>query len=135
MVHNSEDIEHQLFTECKRLMEASGIFRTTTCKQGRQNIFLWKWTSEWKTAMGAVRFELYMCPMQRRFQCDCQLKICHAPDYFSLEIRGMQDVNSHAPDKDTGPNFLKVAQIDVIQQGVRNAHCTDADCQAASAQS
>jgi hypothetical protein len=55
--HDTEDIKHQLFTECKRHMEASRLFWTTTSKQGRHDIFLWKWTSEWKTAMGAVRYE------------------------------------------------------------------------------
>jgi hypothetical protein len=58
--------------------------------------------------------------MKRRFDCDCQIKICRTLQYVSIEMRGTHDADSHAPEKDTS-NFLKVAQISAIGTGVRNA--------------
>ena len=58
--------------------------------------------------------------MKRRFNCDCQLKICRSDLYVSVEMRGTHDENSHAPDKEVS-KFLKVAQIEAIRDGVRVA--------------
>ena len=41
--HEPEEIEGLLFTKCKKLMEATGLFRLSTCKAKSSDIFLWKY--------------------------------------------------------------------------------------------
>ena len=37
-----EDIDHLIFTECKKLMEASLLFRLSVGSQEQNSIFLWR---------------------------------------------------------------------------------------------
>jgi hypothetical protein len=41
--HEPEEIEGLLLIECKKPMEATGLFRLTTCKAKTSDIFLWKY--------------------------------------------------------------------------------------------
>ena len=118
--HDEEDIDHLLFTACKKLMEVTRLYRLTTCKSKPDDIFLWKNATKWTVAKGAISYQMLRCPMKRRFNCDCELKVTRASDYVILEMRGSHDENSHASDKDVS-KFLKVRQIEAIRQGVRMA--------------
>ena len=109
--HEQEDIEHLLFTECKKLMEVTRLFRLTTCKSKADDIFLWKHATRWYTGKVTIQFQMLRCPMKRRFNCDCEIKVTRAPDSVTLEMRGSHDENSHAPEKDVS-KFLKASQID-----------------------
>ena len=73
--HEPEEIEGLLFIECKKLMETTGLFRLTTCKAKKNDIFLWKYGTKWDVGQGAVKYNVYTCPMKRRFRCNCELKI------------------------------------------------------------
>ena len=115
-----EEIEALIFTECKKLMEVTRLYRLSTTKPKKNDIFLWKHSNFWNAAKGAMQFQMLICPMIRRFGCMCQLKICRTDHYVTLEIRGTHDAESHAAEKDTS-KFLKVAQIEAIRTGVRIA--------------
>ena len=118
--HEPEDIQHLVFSECKKLMEVTILFRLTTASTKANDIFLWKHSNFWSTAKGVMQFQMLVCPMKRRFGCECQLKICRTDAYVSIEMRGTHDAESHAPEKDRS-KFLKVAQIEAIRSGVRVA--------------
>jgi hypothetical protein len=51
-----EDIDHLIFTECKKLMEASLLFRLSVGSQEPNSIFLWRHSSFWDVANGSVRY-------------------------------------------------------------------------------
>jgi hypothetical protein len=53
--HEPEEIEGLLFTECKKLMEATGLFRLSTCKAKSSDIFLWKYGTKWDVGKGALK--------------------------------------------------------------------------------
>ncbi len=118
--HEPEEIEGLLFTECKKLMEATGLFRLSTCKAKSSDIFLWKYGTKWDVGKGALKYKIYTCPMKYRFGCNFELKIGRAEEYVTLEMRGTHYLSSHAPNK-YNSKFLKVAQINAIRQGVRMA--------------
>ena len=118
--HEPEEIEHKIFEECKRLMEVTRLFRIDSKPAKEHDIFLWKHSTFWSVGKGSVDYQMLYCPMKRRFNCDCQIKICRTSQYVSLEMRGTHDAESHAPEKDTS-KFLKVAQISAIRNGVRIA--------------
>ena len=118
--HEPEEIDGLLFTECKKLMEATGLFRLSTCKAKSSDIFLWKYCTKWDVGKGALKYTLYHCPMEYRFGCNCEPKVGRSEDFVTLEMRGTHDLSSHAPDQDNS-KFLKVAQINAIRQGVRMA--------------
>ena len=118
-----EDIDHLIFTECKKLMEASLLFRLSVGSQEPNNIFLWRHSSFWDVANGSVRYQMLYCPMKGKFNCKCELKItdtsvsidmCRTDTSVSIDMCGTHDENSHAPDKDTS-KFMNVAQIEAIQ--------------------
>jgi len=111
-------------------MEATGLFRLTTCKVKTSDIFLWKYGTKWDVGQGSVKYKVYTCPMKRRFGCNCELKIGRSEDYVTLEKRGTHDRNSHAPDKDQS-KFLKLAQID----STGSTHGAKTNGQASPAQS
>jgi hypothetical protein len=56
--HEPEEIEGLLFTECKKLMEATGLFRLSTCKAKKNDIFLWKYVTKWDAGKGALKYTL-----------------------------------------------------------------------------
>lgn len=118
--HEPEDIDHFLFTECKKLMEVTRLFRLSTCKQKPKDIFLWKHVNDWNVGKGSSQCQLFRCPLRNRFQCFCELKVTRSSADVVLEMRGTHDADSHAPDKDKS-KFLKVAQIEAIRTGVRIA--------------
>jgi hypothetical protein len=118
--HEPEDIDHLVFTQCKKLMEASRLFRLSIGSQKKSSIFLWRLSSFWNVAHGSVRYQMLYCPMKCRFNCYCQLEICRTDLYVSVEMRGTHDENSHAPDNDVS-KILKVAQIEAIMDGVQVA--------------
>ncbi len=63
---------------------------------------------------------IYVCFLETRFGCSCQLRVTNSPAGTTLEMRGTHDATSHAPEKDQS-KFLKVQQIEAIRAGVRVA--------------
>jgi hypothetical protein len=61
-----EDIDHLVFTECKKLMEASWWFRLSVGSQKQNSILLWRHSSFWGVANGSVRYQMLYCPMKGR---------------------------------------------------------------------
>jgi hypothetical protein len=57
---------------------------------------------------------VYMCPLETRFGCSCQLRVANSPTGTTLEMRGTHDAMSHAPEKDQS-KFLKLQQIEAIR--------------------
>jgi hypothetical protein len=82
-----EDIDHLIFTECKKLMEASLLFRLSVGSQEQNSIFLWRHSSFWDVANGSVRYQMKYCPMKGRFNCKCELKICRTDTYPCRPLR------------------------------------------------
>jgi hypothetical protein len=84
--HEPEKIEGLLFIECKKLMEATGLFRLTTCKAKTSDIFLWNYGTKWDVRQGAVNYKIYTCPMKRRFGCNGELKIGRSEECFIAAV-------------------------------------------------
>ena len=73
--HAEEEIDHLLFTACKKLMEVTRLFRLTTCKSRPDDYFLWKNATKWSVAKGIISYQMLRCPMKLRFKCACELKV------------------------------------------------------------
>ncbi len=95
------------FTECKKLMEASILFRLSIGSQKQHSIFLWRHSSFCNVA---VRYQMLYCPLNHLFNCYCQLKTCWSDIYISIDMCETHDESSHAPKKDTS-FFLQNALI------------------------
>jgi hypothetical protein len=72
--HEPEEIESLLFTECKKLMGATGLFRFSTCKAKFSDIFLRNYGTKWDVGKGALKYKIYTCPMKYRFGCNSRLR-------------------------------------------------------------
>ncbi len=105
--------QKKLKISSKKLMEITRLYRLSTTKPKKHDIFQWEHLNFWTAAKGALQFQMLICPMIRRFGCMSQLQICRTDHYVTLEIRGTHDAESHAPEKDTS-KFLKEAQIEAI---------------------
>ena len=56
--------------------------------------------------------------MDHRFGCKVQIKLYDGPTYISLDVRGVQDADSHAPEKERSKH-LTVKQLHALHTGVR----------------
>jgi hypothetical protein len=101
-------------------MEQSGLCKLSIHKPKDTDLHLWKKKIGWGTDGDTSWTNIFTCPLQTRFGCQCQLRVTNTPTSTVLEMRGTHDVASHAPEKDNSKNF-KLQQIEAILTGVRLA--------------
>ncbi len=64
------------------------------------NVGFWKLKSEYTVDHGRTSVKWCYCPMAYRFGCQCQIKLFDGPTYTALQVRGVHDADSHAPEKE-----------------------------------
>ena len=117
---DDEGIKHQVYQEAKKMMEQSGLCKLAPFKPKHADLHLWKRKVGWGSDRDTTYTNIYMCPLETRFGCSCQLRVTNSPAGTTLEMRGTHDATSHAPEKDQS-KFLKLQQIEAIRAGVRVA--------------
>ena len=71
-----KEIEHQIYTEMKNYMHASGLKKTPGHKQKDTDIHLWKQcTKEYYNKTDAQWVRVFRCPMHYRFGCEAQVRL------------------------------------------------------------
>jgi hypothetical protein len=74
----------------RALIESSGFFKLLGQKTNATDCDLWKLGRDWWCDSGKSRVMLYKCPLARRFECKCQVKITENQNYQLLETHGEQ---------------------------------------------
>jgi hypothetical protein len=108
-----EEIKHHVYQEEKKIMEQSGLCKLATSKPKHTDLHLWKRKVGWGSDKDTPYTNIYMCPLETRFGCTCQLRVTNSPAGTTLEMRGTHDATSHAPEKDQS-KFLELQQIEAI---------------------
>ena len=94
------EIQHQIYTEMKKFIYASGLKNTPGHKAKDTDIHLWKQyskdchnkkTNEWTRP--------FRCPLHYQCGCQAQVKLITGQDCNRLEFCGMHDEHSHANEK------------------------------------
>ena len=78
------EIDHQIYTEMKNYMHASGLNKTPGHKE--PDIHLWKqYSKEYYNKKADERIRPFRCPMHYRCGCQAQVKLITGEDYKWLE--------------------------------------------------
>ncbi len=93
-------INYQVYQEAKKIVEQSGLCKLSTHKPKDTDLHLWKRKIGWGTDGDTCWTNIYTCPLQTRFGCQCQLRVTNTPTTTALEMRGTHDATSHTADKD-----------------------------------
>ncbi len=113
-----EEIRHEIYTEMKKFMHASGLKKTPGHKPNETDIHLWKHYHDLKEYRNIRIGDWtlpFRCPLRNRCGCQAQVKLITGDNFIRLEFCGTHDENrdSHAEDKS---KKLKHNQIVVIHE-------------------
>jgi hypothetical protein len=115
---DDDEAKEKIAGGARAFMESSGLFKLPGQRTNATDCGLWKLGRDWWCYGGKTRVLLYKCPLARRFECKCQVKITENLHYRLLETRGEHNEESHNLSKDKS-KYLKSKQLDAIQTGVR----------------
>ncbi len=115
-----DEMKLQITQAYNKIMEDARMVRLPGHVPGPTDVGLWKLKTEYTVDHGRTSVKWMRCPMSYRFNCQCQIKLYDGPAYTLLEVRGVHDADSHAPEKEKSKH-LTVKQIEAIQTGVRMA--------------
>ena len=95
-----KQIEHEIYTEMKLFMHASGLKKTPGHRQKDTDIHLWKQDSkEYYNKRTGEWTRPFRCPMNYRCGCQALVKLITREDYKRLEFFGTHDMQSHANER------------------------------------
>jgi len=110
------EIQHEIYTEMKKFMHASGLKKTPGHKPKETDIHLWKqYSKAYRNNRTGDWTRPFRCPLRNRCGCQAQVKHITGDNFIRLEFSGTHDENSHAEDKS---KKLKHNQIVVIHESV-----------------
>ena len=90
-------IDHEIYTEMKQFMHASGLKKSPGHRAKERDIHLWKqYSKEYCNKKTYEWIRLFRCPMNYRCECQAQVKLITGEDYKRLEFFGTHDMQSHA---------------------------------------
>ncbi len=94
------EINHEIYTEMKKYMHASGLKKTPGHKTKETDMYLWKqYSKEYQHKRTGEWIRPFRCPMHYRCDCHAQVKLITGPGYKRLEFCGTHDEHSHANEK------------------------------------
>ena len=100
-------IEHEIYTEMKLFMHASGLKKTPGHKQKDTDIHIWKqYSKEYYNKRTCEWTRPFRCPMN--CGCQAQVKLITREDYKRLEIFGTHDMQSHAIERSKTLSQIKL---------------------------
>ena len=95
------EIQHEIYTEIKKFMHASGLKKKTPGRKPKEtDIHLWKqYSKAYRTNRTGDWMLPFLCPLSNRCGCQAQVKHITGDNFIRLEFSGKHDENSHAEDK------------------------------------
>ena len=94
------EIEHQIYTEMKEYMHASGLKKTPGHRPKETDIHLWKqYTKAYYNKRTNEWVRSFRCPMHCRFFCDAPVRLNTGYNYKRLEFAKTHDLQSHVNER------------------------------------